>query len=340
MLKKVSKTLLVIFATFQLAHASPNAAACEAAIGGGASLGIVLTNMITTVYNLLPIRFAGIPLGVSTMAEDYADVSSPICVCPDPFPRIGLTLSFWEPFATMDVSGISNCIPSLGVSIPLPGLGNNFQAGTPSAQGASNNESYQVTYIKYPFLKLAQLLVDVACLSPDASVDSLYPTSIDPTWQSDSWSIILTPDALLFTNMFAQFACIADSVAANFGFPLDPLYWCIGSWGNIFPLGSSNSGVASADNAMAASARMIFKMHRELILWGSLGNVGLCGKYPMPIMRKSAYALYPIYPLMLWPFRTPIGRSGMIWAHGQNTPGVNNHVWTIMTYRKRDCCVF
>ena len=26
---------------------------------------------------------------------------------------------------------------------------------------------------------------------------------------------------------------------------------------------------------MAAGARMIFKMHRELILWGSLGNVGL-----------------------------------------------------------------
>ncbi len=41
MLKKVSKTLLVIFLTCQLAHASPNAAACEAAIGGGASLGIV-----------------------------------------------------------------------------------------------------------------------------------------------------------------------------------------------------------------------------------------------------------------------------------------------------------
>ena len=183
----------------------PNAAACEAAIGGGASLGIVLTNMITTVYNLLPIRFAGIPLGVSTMAEDYADVSSPICVCPDPFPRIGLTLSFWEPFATMDEWNIK-LYSFFRVSIPLPGLGNNFQAGTPSAQGASNNESYQVTYIKYPFLKLAQLLVDVACLSPDASVDSLYPTSIDPTWQSDSWSIILTPDALLFTNMFAQFA--------------------------------------------------------------------------------------------------------------------------------------
>lgn len=340
MLKKLSNIVVLLFATAQIGNATPNAAACQVAIGGGASIAMVLSNVFATTYNILPIRIAGIPIGVSTNAEDFVTTSSPICVCADPFPRVGVALSFWEPFTIMDVSGIANCVPSLGVSIPLPGLGNNFQATTPSSQGASNNQSYQVSYVKYPFFKMLELMQDVACLSPDGSTDTFYPTSVDPLWQSDSWSIMTTPDALLFANMFAQFACIPDSVAANFGFSIDPLYWCIGSWGNMFPIGASNSGLASADGAMAAATRMLFKLHRQFMLWGTLGNVGLCGKYPMPILRKSAYTMYPVYPLMLWPFRTPIGRSGMVWGHGQNVAGINNHVWSIMTYRKVDCCVF
>lgn len=340
MLKSLSKILLSIIFSTQISNASVNADACKVAIGGGASAVEIFENMITTSYNMLPIRIAGVPIGVSTDSEDYSESSSPLCVCKDPFPRIGITLSFWEPFSTIDVSGIANCAPSLGLALPLPGLGNNFQAGTTSAIGGANTQTYQATYIKYPLLKFAQILQDVVCLSPDSSVDYVYPTSIDPLWNSDMWGIIATPDALLFANPIAQMACIADSVAANAGFSLDPLYWCAGSWGSMFPLGASNSGVDGAGNAMATSAKMIFKMHRQLMLWGALGSQGLCGKYPMPIMRKSAYAMYPIYPLMLWPFRTPIGRSGMIWAHGQNIPGVNNHVWSIMVYRKRDCCVF
>ena len=140
--------------------------------------------------------------------------------------------------------------------------------------------------------------------------------------------------------MFAQLACIPDSVSSQSGYPLDPLYWCFGSWNQTFPLTKATSGVTSPESAMGIASRTLFKLHRQFMLWGSIGSQGLCGKYPMPIMRKSQYAMYPVYPIMSHPVRIPIGRSGMLWSVGQDVALANSHTWAIMIYRKRNCCVW
>ncbi|XAF72344.1 TraU family protein [Orientia tsutsugamushi] len=33
------------------------------------------------------------------------------------------------------------------------------------------------------------------------------------------------------------------------------------------------------------------------MLWGYYGYKGLCGKYPMPVMKKSKYRLQMTYPI-------------------------------------------
>ena len=52
-------------------------------------------------------------------------------------------------------------------------------------------------------------------------------------------SFIINPEALLFGNPIAQTACVADSVAATVSQPIDPLFWCMGSWVRLSPVGGA-----------------------------------------------------------------------------------------------------
>lgn len=313
--------------------------ACSSVTKGFSSAITVFTNVLTSAYNILPIKIAGVPITPNFSLEDYGATSSmPICICTTPFPRVGIPIELWEPQALIDVSNIPNCSPTLGMSMPIDVVaGSSFQEI--NKQNTQNKESYQVTYIKYPVFKMLSLFLDILCLEEDGSVDVAYLTTVDPLWQNDMWSLIINPDAFLFANPIAQFACIPDAVASNFGFPLDPLYWCFGSWNQTFPLTKATSGVSSPESAMSIAGKTLFKLHRQLMLWGTVGSQALCGKFPMPIMRKTQYMMYPVYPIMPHPFRIPIGRSGLIWGAGQDIPVVNSHVWSIMVYKKRSCCV-
>lgn len=341
MKKQLIKTSILLFLILPIssfAVAGLSTAVCSNATKGGTSAIQVFTSVFATAYNILPIRIAGVQVTPSFNLEDYSNVSLPICYCSDPFPRIGIPIELWEPLALIDVSNIPNCSPTLGMALSIDIVaGSSFQEI--NKQNTQNKESYQITYIKYPLFKMLSLFLDIACLEADGSVDVAYLSTVDPLWQNDMWSIIVNPDAFLFANPIAQFACIPDSVASNLGFPLDPLYWCQGSWNQIFPLTKATTGVSSPESAMAIATKTLFKLHRQLMLWGTTGLPSLCGKSPMPIMRKSQYMMYPLYPIMPHPFRIPIGRTGLIWGAGQDVPVINSHVWTIMVYRKRSCCV-
>lgn len=311
---------------------------CSSATKGFSSAVTVFTNVFMSAYNILPIKIAGVSVTPNFSLEDYGTTSMPICICTTPFPRVGIPIELWEPQAIIDVSNIPNCSPTLGMALSIDVVaGSSFQEI--NKQNTQNKESYQVTYIKYPIFKMLSLFLDILCLEEDGSVDVAYLTTVDPLWQNDMWSLIINPDAFLFANPVAQFACIPDAVASNMGFPIDPLYWCFGSWNQTFPLTKATTGVTSPESAMAIASKTLFKLHRQLMLWGTVGLPALCGKYPMPIMRKSQYMMYPVYPLMPHPFRIPIGRSALIWGAGQDVPVINSHVWSIMVYKKRSCCV-
>jgi len=192
----------------------------------------------------------------------------------------------------------------------------------------------------YKELGLIDYLADFICLSGDGGMDIGYVTELDPLWQNDIWASIVGPEAYLVANPVAQTACMADAVSSAAGFPLDPLWWCIGSWGSAFPMTQNVKDYTTPMETQGAiTARMLMKMHRQLMLWGSIGEAGLCQSYPMPVMRKSQYGIFPVYPFLGWPYRIPIGRSGLIWDRGMDNPA-NMQVGAWMIYRKRDCCAF
>jgi conjugal transfer pilus assembly protein TraU len=329
--------------TFTVKPARANFAGCGANPG---TLVEVLTKSVSTLYNVFPIRIAGISIGAGANLEDYVGCGGiPICVCwkgIPPIPRIGIKVSFWEPIAVVETIKSPWCFPSLGVQMPISisKMSAGTEAGWAERKKVSKTTFAQTHYIKYPTFALLNLLTDFVCLSFLNGLDVGYITEVDPLWQNDTLAFVLNPEAAVFGNPVTQFACMADSTAAAAGFSLDPLFWCMGSWGSSYPLTGNISSVGYTQANAGEVARLLYKMHREMLLWGSVGCQAMCQMYPMPIWRKSQYSIFPLYPV-LFPFRFAIGRTGLMWSEAQNPPipiRNDNFAWAI--YRKRDCCAF
>ena len=167
-----------------------------------------------------------------------------------------------------------------------------------------------------------------------------YITEVDPTWQSDLLSTILYPETLLFANPMAQLACISDSVSANLGRPLAPEYWCMGSWGNTYPMTGNIGDQNAVEASLGVGARMIYKMAR----FGSICDTGLnlCTCIPTPIWYKSNYRFACSKPIVGFQ-DIPIGRTSMIWGAAKNPPlggtsAPDNFLYTL--FRLRTCCAF
>ena len=182
-----------------------------------------------------PIRFAGIV--ITPKGKDPGTwVRDPICVCTDPFPRIGLTLGLWEPARMIEVVKDPFCFPSLGFQLSM---GNNvFEGGSSEKKDRKNKQGTyfaQAHYFIFPIWTMLELLIDFICLE-HSGFDLAYMTELDPLWNDDMLTLFINPEAILFGNPAAQFICIADSAAAAVNFSIDSLFWCMGSWGSTYPM--------------------------------------------------------------------------------------------------------
>ncbi|MDO3380348.1 TraU family protein [Geoalkalibacter halelectricus] len=288
---------------------------------------------------MFPLRLGGVQ--VISGADDVPDkVSSPTCVCGSGGNiTFGLTASFWEPARLIETVKTPYCFPALGsgLSNPQPGMGTGAQS-TQTTTGATSTFQ-QAHYYIFPAWSIMGLFADFPCLEQDG-FDLAYMTEVDPMWSNDALSFIINPEALLFGNPAAQFACSADSVAAAAGMPLDPLFWCMGSWGSSYPL----SGTIAESNPLTANAglaaRMIYKLGRELLLHDP--GLNPCGAVPTPIWVKTNYRLQVVRPVR-GSNPIPIGRTDFIWGQNKNAPmgagsnSADNFLWTMN--RKKICCV-
>jgi conjugal transfer pilus assembly protein TraU len=224
-------------------------------------------------------------------------------------------------------------------------LGNSIHHyGIHGARGEARaqNSFYHVHWYVYPVIYWLELLVDFVCLEQQ-SFDVAYLTEFDPLWDDDELSFILNPEAVVFANPLAQAACAADCAAASSGFPLDALFWCGGCQGSLYPFtgnnAAHNSGVQSS---LLMVQRMMAKLHRELLLWGTIGKEGLCQKYPMPTIKKSQYKTQMTYPrpTTRGPMAcNPLGRTEVFWGAGREFP-YKGEDFGYLIWRKRNCCVF
>ena len=299
---------------------------------GALTVDIILKADYTAMF---PLRIAGIPIIPGRIQDVGGSVSSPICICKDPIPRIGIPVSFFEPSRLIEVVKDPYCFPSMGFGLTTSG---GALGGTSGDDGSGNQSTfYQAHYYIFPIYALLELLTDFICLQM-TGFDMAYLTEVDPLWNNDTLSAILNPEALLFGNPISNLACIADAVTSAVFEPIDALCWCKGSWGNAYPLTGQTGGDGFVEGGASVAASLIYKLHRQLILWGSWGQAGLCGYYPAPIWRKSAYRLQIVTPIPSL-YATTIGTTGMLWSFGKNPPFVGDN-FSYLLFKKRECCAF
>lgn len=282
---------------------------------------------------LFPITIAGVKIASSPMT----DTKSPrdiVCACTRPnipLPVPGIPIGFWEPVRLVDVTKSPMCMVSLG----------GLKIGSQIKQGIKDDGEgsafYHVHWYIYPVLYWLEILFDFICLEM-SEVDIAYLTEYDPLWGDDVKSTILNPESLLFKA--ASIACIADCISCSNGsLSNDAMFWCAGCQGGLYPftgtLSHHNGGVGSS--ALIVS-KFIAKMHRELLLWGYVGKRGLCGKYPMPVIKKSQYRLQMTYPVPETLSCKKIGESETTWQQGREFP-VKGEDFGYLIWRKRDCCL-
>lgn len=293
---------------------------------------------------IFPIKIGGVTVASFGQEDtDTIDVT-PICFCPDrPFPLNlvpGIPVSFWEPFRVIEVVREPGCFPTLGGLKLFSTPTGSGTVGTTSP-ASTKHSFYHVHYMIYPVFYVMELLIDFTCVE-SSGFDVAYVSEFDPLWMNSELSNFLNPEAVLFANVASQTACIADCTTATAGFPLDPLFWCAGCWGSMYPFtGHDASSISPIQASSLLATRFLAKMHREGLAWGSVGTPGLCGQYPMPVIQKSMYKMSMIYPRSQTNGSCcqPIGRSQMIWGINRTYPYAGEDFGYLL-WKKRDCCAF
>lgn len=269
---------------------------------------------------------------------DTSNPGSPVQFCPMPppvFQRVGLAIGYWEPMAMTDVARSPGCMVNLGgFTVNLGKMG----MGTAKKDDKQvNGAFYHVHWYKYPLTYWLNIITSLGCLQ-GGDLDIGYLSEIDPTWEDSALTSILNPEAVIFANPIAQGACAADAIASAVNKPLDPLFWCAGSQGSMYPFNGWVSNESSPlQSSVLVSERMAFKLHRQGQILESVGaDRAVCFEYPSPIIPKERwrYQMVNMYPDVAQCH--PFGRTVMRWETGRNPPNTKKN-YGYLLWRKRNC---
>jgi conjugal transfer pilus assembly protein TraU len=250
----------------------------------------------------------------------------------------GIPVGFWEPVRLVDVTRTPYCLVNMGgVCIGnkkgVLGRGDVEE----DADDGTHRSFYQVHWYTYPIMTALEVLVDFACLE-STSIDLAYVTELDPFWDDDEKSAILNPDGIIFGNILAQAACVADCVAATAHLPIDKLFWCGGCQGSLYPFtGTITEHMGGVQASLLLVQRIIAKLHRQFILWSTSGKESICEKQLAPLIKKTQYRTQMVYPLVTQRC-DPLGHSELMWQAGREYPDQGSD-FGYLIWRKRDCCL-
>ncbi len=282
---------------------------------------------------VFPIKVGGIalgPVGPDGPAPN-SDIRA-ICHCNNgPVPKVGVGISLSEPARIFDTVADPFCLMPVGTQISAPGgkLG-----GALVTQNGSTRAFAQVHAYIFPAWSMLDLFQDVPCIN-ESPFSVLFFTEFMPTWNNEFLAMLVNPESVLFANPAAALSCAPDSLAALAGFPLNTLFWCMGSWGNAYPLAGSITAPDYVTANAGLAARATFLMGRM----GLLREFDYSGCYSSytPIWSKDRYRFQSIKPVRDSSCQ-PVGRTGLLWSQMKHPPaGGDNFMW--MQFRRLNCCV-
>ena len=334
MSKKLRNSLLAL--TFLVFPANQAFAICEGSI----------INPITDVcwQCMFPMSMGGMSFGHGAGASAGEGTGTTVCSCPSSKTLMGMSVSFWEHARLNETVKDAYCFPSLGTGMNDGGGLSSLLAGSQRGGDAAEHSEYssqQSHWFIFPVWIWLNLFTDFPCIEKKP-FDVAYMTEVDPLWNDDALSFVINPEALLFGNPITQLSCVADTIAATVGSPIDSMFWCHGAWGSPYPLSGSKSDSLSMSTNAGLAARTVFKLGREMLLFDTGINECAQSGVMTPIMHKNNYRFQIARPVR-GNECIPVGKPPMIWGAGKNPSlgagknSADNFLW-VMT-RARKCCI-
>jgi conjugal transfer pilus assembly protein TraU len=286
---------------------------------------------------IFPISIGAVEIPPSTHNRpDTVNFPSPICVCGD---EPGLAIGYWEPIRMVDVTKKPFCMTSLGIEIDVPiDIGSKEMPYENEGEGRMG--SWHIHWFSNPLIDILDLIVDAGCARNPIGFDIAYMTELDPLWNNDELAFFLNPETILFGNIVAQAACAADCVAASIWKPLDPLFWCAGCQGGLYPFTANNSEhLTSIQSGSLSVQKFTAKLHRQLQLPITSGPAAICSPIPAPIIKKSQYRIQTTIPVPgIGPYGcNPYGRNTMLHDSFKEIPFAGED-FGYFIWRKTNCC--
>ncbi|MGC8766623.1 MAG: TraU family protein [Brevinematia bacterium] len=298
-------------------------------------------NPITDIHwsGLFPIEIAGVEVKGPATEDNPDKLGGIVCYCKVPNGFVfGIRVSYWNPVRIIELTKVPGCFPTFGgmhVDITKSGTKHGTIGEKDDAQKTGFFNSH---LIYFNALDILNLFLDVPCVKHEG-LDIAYLSEIDPTWNNDVVAMFMHPEAILFANPITQMACVADSAAATAGWPLDPLFWCSGSWGSVYPFtGFGGHGDIIQASALEAS-KLIYRNTRLIVSWDTA--IDVCGAVITPVWIKSHHKIQEVKPVK-GPI-LPIGRAPLLWEYFKDPPfgtkknAPDNFSWIL--FKRVKCCL-
>lgn len=356
------RTLSVIALAMSLLSTNSMAENLELAKCQDAKLlsGSLITNVAWD--SMYPIKLAGVTLGPKGSGAPPNASKRVFCACEDDLGIFvpGFTTAMYEPARLIELVREPDCFMTLG-GANLSMTNGRMRGSKGRSDGYRGNESafWHYHYFAFPLLQMLEMLYPSRCGDGFLDMDLLYISELDPTWLDAELSFFANPEAAIFSNPISVAACMADAVAANVGKPIDSMFWCAGSWGELYPLNgfrSTNASMVTKTSLLAT--RSVAALHRRLLARQTTGDDALCSAPIYPTIPKSQYKMSMMYPVSERSgTRTAnfekadgsvetrsvgkggaheIGEAAITWGEWRNIPSREDNIY--MLWRFNDCC--
>ncbi len=296
---------------------------------------------------MFPIIVSGLKLSLGGSDDELPDGRSHqyACLCHDkngvPYP--GALFSGWDPVKVVEFVRKPGCLAVF----------NGMKMGNMSPVGYANLDTFEVEdergsttshyhFYSFPLKIVLNMMQNAQQCTKDFyfDIDVLFLSEVDPTWNNDEIAFFTNPEAALVNNPVASVACIPDAISATLmKKPIQSLFWCAGSWGNMYPLTGSMTGDASSIESSSLSlARVLYALHRRGMMMITMGDDALCKGVYTPHMPKTQYKFSMMWPVPENHSSHVTGEAVIRWGTGRSIP-VTGEDFIYMVFSWNDCCI-
>lgn len=282
--------------------------------------------------NALPITTAGVSSGGGHQNPSGMKAMPPICRCkvvPPGIPIPGAGITYWEPLYVAEVTNMPGCLSSMGAKSVLSDSMTTSQLSTAAFGGYEEGDglaegnllNMHVHWYEYPIFALLDIMGNGLCQSGMSGFAFGGMTEVMPYWQNTELAVKMFPLSLLVANPIADLACIPDVISSNLRNPIEPLFWCAGNQGNLYPPTGWNSNLQNgiADNNLLILGRFMNSYAQMGALLTTIGPGAICAAHYSPFLTRGQFRFEPIQPIPSIRTAT-LGMNTMLWS---STPPLN-----------------